>query len=366
MERFRLIPILATVMSIAALCAPMAAQKAREYTPDEPKVKEIHPVDVAVPFANGAAAGVQSIEFRTAEQMTQKDRTLETDAESSINEHAGWMDLEFNQGQWTYEQVVCPALPNHMFLRFKRNNGTGDVSMFSASIPRSGDGRVRIIPIQMRGYSLFSPAPINTMTISAFNHIRAEEHFEATPEWLGTGLCYAALAGGHPQIALMQMDPNDQKFPVAMPAMMEIPVRGGAVVSFADVSAVARPMEWTMTFDGRGKLLKASHRPAEIAPVKQLHPKPSADFEPAPPAQVMENPAHPDEPQNTTAPTVPQADLEIPIDLLNLRADRTATIHRIPLADQKNQYVHPIPLADPTKATIHPVAQTDSEKQPGL
>ncbi|MGP8175000.1 MAG: hypothetical protein ACLP7O_10695, partial [Terracidiphilus sp.] len=161
-----------------------------------------------------------------------------------------------------------------------------------ASIPRGGEGRVRIIPIQMRGYSLFSPAPINALTISAFNHIRAEEHPGKAPEWLGTGLCYAALAGGHPQEVRLAEDPQNQKFPVALPALMKIPDRGGVILSFADVSAVPRPMEWTITFDGQGKLLKATHKPAALIPVKALQPAPSAvnDYA-APPAPATAGPA---------------------------------------------------------------------------
>ena len=71
------------------------------------------------------------------------------------------------------------------------------MSVFSASVPRNGAGRVRIVPILKRGYSLFSPAPINALTISAFNHIRAEEGEAANSDWLGNALCYAALAGSH-------------------------------------------------------------------------------------------------------------------------------------------------------------------------
>jgi hypothetical protein len=216
---------------------------------------------------------VDSIEFRTVDQMTRQDSDLVADAESSISEHARFLDLEFNQGKWTYEQVVCPALPNHVFLRFRRNNGTGDVSVFSASIPRGGEGRVRILPILLRGYSLFSPAPINAMTISAFNHIRAEEHFDKAPEWLGTGLCYAALAGGHPRAALLPADPDSEKFPEAKPAMLRTS-GSGEIVSFADLAAAPRPMEWTMIFDSKGKLLKASHSRAAMIPIKVTHPQP--------------------------------------------------------------------------------------------
>jgi hypothetical protein len=227
-----------------------------------------------MPFPpNSEAPGrVHAIEFRSADQMSEKDKLLEADAESSIQERAGWAGLEFNEEKWSYRQLVCPALPNHLFLQFTRNNGAGDVSVFSASIPRNGEGRVRIIPIQRRGYSLFSPAPINALTISAFNHIRAEEHADKVPDWLTTGLCYAALAGAHPATVLLPVEVAKQKFPTVLPATLEIPGNGGAVIHFADVAAAPRPMLWTMTFNGQGKLLKASHSPAPLVTARAIAP----------------------------------------------------------------------------------------------
>ena len=271
----RSLPILRMVLA-AAFVATVCARAVCQMTPAEPasapKVRVV-PAEKLIPFSTASDVRVDSIEFRTADQMTRKDSDLVADAQSSISEHAGLMDLEFNQGKWTYEQVVCPALPNHVFLRFRRNNGTGDVTVFSASIPRGGEGRVRIVPILLRGYSLFSPAPINALTVSAFNHIRAEEHYDTAPDWLGTGLCYAALAGGHPRATLMPVIFDSEKFPLAKPAMLETS-SSGVVVSFADLAAAGRPMQWTMTFDHKGKLLKATHRPADMLPTKVIHPQP--------------------------------------------------------------------------------------------
>jgi hypothetical protein len=164
-----------------------------------------------------------------------------------------------------YRQLDCPALPDHLFLRFARNEGTQEMSMFSAAIPRSGDGKVRIIPIVRKGYSLFSPAPIGPMTISAFNHIRAEENIKSPADWLGTGLCYAALAGANPQAGqLLSGSPETLQLPETIPPTLNVIVGGGAVVRFADLSATPQPMEWALTFDAKGKLLKASHAPAHV------------------------------------------------------------------------------------------------------
>ena len=141
-----------------------------------------------------------TVAFRSADELSQQDRLLIANAESSIAERAGFAGLEYQQSNWAYRQIVCPSFPNHVFLQYTRNNGGGDVSVFSVSIPRNGEGRVRIIPILKRSYSLFSPAPVNALTISAFNHIRAEEGESANSDWLGNALCYAALAGSQAEV----------------------------------------------------------------------------------------------------------------------------------------------------------------------
>jgi hypothetical protein len=206
--------------------------------------------------------------------MTRHDRDLKADAEASIQEKAGFQNLEFNQGSWTYRQLVCPALPNHLFLRFSRDEGTGAMSMFSAAIPRDGDGKVRIIPIVRKGYSLFSPAPIGPLTIVAFNHIRAEEKMARPADWLGTGLCYAALAGANPQPGELPPPPQEGQLapqpsetahvPVTMEPTLFLTAEGGAIVRFADISTMPHPMEWSMMFDRSGKLTKATHAPAYV------------------------------------------------------------------------------------------------------
>jgi hypothetical protein len=261
---------------MAAVFGSMKAQAQLEQDSSAPhyKVRQVPEPLPPRPFPPGSETPgrVAPVEIRSMDQIPEKDRELEADAESSIGEHAAFFGIDFNQGKWSYRELVCPALPNHIFLRFTRDSGAGDVSLFTASIPREGDGRVRIIPIRLRGYSLFSPAPINALTISAFNHIRAEENPDRAPDWLGTGLCYAALAGGHAQAADLTPSPESQKFPAAIPAMVQIQVQGGAVVEFTDTAANPKLMQWTMIFDGKGRLLKATHFPVGLLRVNPVPP----------------------------------------------------------------------------------------------
>jgi hypothetical protein len=272
----KFLPIALAIFSIATAAwvqAPGQTQSDRD--PDGNRVRQVPQTRgplAAVPFAlnSRTAESPLSIEIRTAGEMTQQDRDLAANAESEIQDRAKYEGLEFNQGTWTYQQLVCPALPNHVLLRFSRNNGTGDVSMFSASIPKNGEGRIRIVPILRRGYSLFSPAPINALTISAFNHIRAEEHADAAPDWVTTGLCYAALAGADSKTVSRSQNPADQGFPEGMAPVLEISGNGGATIRF--MSMDPRPRQWAMTFDHKGKLIKASRSAPSMITEKAVKP----------------------------------------------------------------------------------------------
>jgi hypothetical protein len=222
----------------------------------------------AKPFSTVATRKepLYTVEFRSADELSERDKLLLADAESSIGEHAGFADMGFQASGWSYRQIVCPTFPNHLFLQYTRSNGTSDTSMFSVSIPRNGEDRVRVIPILRRGYSLFSPAPINALTIAAFNHIRAEEPETANADWLGNALCYAALAGSQPEILPADAMPVPHKPVPALTAQMQVKrqTHGVEEIRFDDAAARPHAMEWTMTFSQKGKLIKAARKPATL------------------------------------------------------------------------------------------------------
>lgn len=249
------------------------------YAQDDSSAFSKHEKTVAEPVEPGpfstAVTGqhpAYKVEFRSADKLSQQDRLLVANSESSIAEHAGFAGMEYEQNTWSYHQIVCPAFPNHLFLQYTRNNGSGDVSVFLASIPRNGDGRVRIVPILKHSYSLFSPAPINALTISAFNHIRAEEGEQANSDWLGNALCYAALAGARPEIVRPDATPDPDKPIPALTAQLNVQMqgRGEEVIRFDDAAAHPHPMEWSMTFTRKGKLVKATHKPADVLKARSI------------------------------------------------------------------------------------------------
>lgn len=276
MERFRILPLALAAASLATVCASLSAQTAGDTYGTPPKAEPAG--EAVLPTAQFSSAGetVQTsdaIEFRSLGQITQKDSDLAEGARTLIARRAELFGMELNRGHWSYDQLVCSAMPNHLFLRFTENGGAGDVSEFSVSIPR-GEGQLRVIPILRRGYSLFTPAPSNVQTIEAFNRILTEEHPVKAPGWLESGLCYAALAGAQPEIAFQASpsarDSVNRQPLAAMPAVMKKQSDGGAIIRFADKSSPPRPIEWTMIFDGKGRLIKATRSPAPLIREKTL------------------------------------------------------------------------------------------------
>ena len=264
MASFRIPPVslAAALLAITLFPCPGPSQqisKHERYVPDQVEAK---------PFSTVATrrTPVYRVDFRSPEEFSERDRLLLADSESSIAERAGFQGLGFSQNNWNYHQIVCPTFPNHLFVQYTRSNGAGDTSVFTALIPRNGDGRIRIVPILKRGYSLFSPAPINALTISAFNHIRAEDPETANSDWLGNALCYAALAGARPEMIAPYTEPALHKPIPALTAALDVnrQAKGVEVIRFDDAAARPHAMEWSMTFTHQGKLIKATHKPASI------------------------------------------------------------------------------------------------------
>ncbi|MGD1108605.1 MAG: hypothetical protein ABR865_16325 [Terracidiphilus sp.] len=239
------------------------------------KTKLLPRVETIAPsaFNTSPSTSAHLLEYRSENQMTAQDRDLVASAEPAIREDAALAGIEFEKGKWSYQQLVCQALPGHILLLFKGDNGAGDVSQFSAAIPLGGKGHVRIIPIQRRGFSLFSPAPVNPLTIAAFNRIRSSEPANQDADWLATALCYAALTGARPEISPLPVNPTDADLSLTFPPTIEVGSFGESTVRFVDGATGHQPMEWALAFNAKGQLLKVTNSavPAyAVKPIPQL------------------------------------------------------------------------------------------------
>ncbi|MGA2249715.1 hypothetical protein [Terracidiphilus sp.] len=248
MDCFRIVP-LGLLLAATGLVAPMQSQSVPSQQP-QPDASVWRPIPPAAPLHTPFPIKARlpyTVEILPATAVSPQDRQLESNEENSIRERAGMRLMDFTPNGWSYSQIACPAFPGHLFLRFMRTEGKGDVSAFTASIPRFGQGKDRIIPIQRRGYSLFSPAPVNAMTIASFNHILAEERTSGEPDWAAIAVCYAALAGTGSEGTLT---------PMGAP-ILNLQADGGATIVIATTDSNVK--DWTMTFDRNGVLKKATH-----------------------------------------------------------------------------------------------------------
>lgn len=226
-------------------------------------------VEVSSPFAIDAPASqrADAVAFLSDDAMTARDRQDVRDAAPAIEKKAALRGFNLERGGWSYQQIACPVFPGHLLLLYSRNRGVGDVSQFSAIVPRDGNGSVRVLPILRRSYSLFTPAPVNPLTIAAFNTLRAHEHPDRKVDWLATGLCYAALTGSEVKLPRAANGAADQNMTGAMNAVLQVEEDGAAVVRFFDVEDPEQTRSWDLSFDKEGKLMRVA-----VTPVPELKP----------------------------------------------------------------------------------------------
>jgi hypothetical protein len=279
MDRYRRAN-LALVLAATAILVPSCAAQSSEVQRSVPYPVKPVPADSAIPYPANPVPSVQTLSpfndnsspsamghfivYRSEEQMNAADRALAAKRQPAIRAAAVLAGMEFDKAQWSYRQLECQAVPNHLFLLFENIGGAGDVSLFSASIPRSGNGHLRIVPVARRGFSLFSPAPVNALAIAAFNRIRAEEPNGPPPDWLSTSLCYAALTEPRLEIALSPHQASDTNLALSFPPSLEVGQQGESTVRFVNVAIASQPMQWALTFDARSQLVKVEHFPTPV------------------------------------------------------------------------------------------------------
>ena len=96
---------------------------------------------------------------------------------------------------------------------------------------------------------------------------------DIAPDWLGTALCYAAPAGGHPLAAAPTGHPKAEEFPLATTALLAVGSNGRAVLSFTDVSNRSGPMSWSMTFDRKSVHIKVGYSASDLLKVSVQNPR---------------------------------------------------------------------------------------------
>jgi hypothetical protein len=242
----------------AALCfacaLPAAAQLHRHRNGPQPPGEE---EKVAA-----LEAHTSSLPVRDAGQMSAADRALLEQREVDVSSAAAFYGFDISDSRWTYQQIVCRSLPDHMMLNFENDSVEHGPSHFVAVVPANGD-KVQVVTDYAHGLLPFHAAWEKSAAYQAFNQMittdRGERELGPSSHWLNLGMCFAALSGHLTKVALpkesVEASEALTKRNGSTPIIMIEPGKD-AEVDFSDVSA-AQTGNWRLRFDNRGRLTKA-------------------------------------------------------------------------------------------------------------
>ena len=252
-----------------------------------------------------------SLEHRTPGAMDSADRGLLRVLRKELVAEAQFYGYDITTSDWTYDQAICPELPNTLLLHYLKKFPDGSESLFTALIPR-GTGRVRIVPVLYRNAAPYVPAVKNPRNFAIFNALVPEEiaRKDASPEgkWLSLGVCYAEVVGGRPNV------PDDPSLDTATIKAPVATYRFDTVtrqrqVEFSDRDAANVFKIWTISLNESGRVTGAVNEdyatfvarivqlpaaagtviPQAAAPpvrVTPAPPEPPVKITPVPPSQV--------------------------------------------------------------------------------
>ncbi|MGI8772341.1 MAG: hypothetical protein ACR2JE_12990 [Acidobacteriaceae bacterium] len=243
------------------------------------------PVATAGEQEGALGAHIVTLPVRTAAEMTKEDAALLARREADVSRAAAFYGFDISDSiAWTYRQVVCSALPEHLILAFTNETSAKGPSRFVAVVPHD-TGDVQVVSDVSHGLLPYHPVWKSGNAYSVFNRMvvadRGERALRSDSRWLNLAMCYVALAGGTiPQVA----DPFDDV--AASEALVKrdgvTPIirvgdHGAADVVFSDVQQPRRTANWVLSFDRDGRLKKADlseNKPIRVRDVPMSAPLP--------------------------------------------------------------------------------------------
>lgn len=208
-----------------------------------------------------------------AGQMSATDRTLLQQREVDVSRAAAFYGFDISDSRWTYQQIVCRTLPDHLMLSFQNDNVERGPSHFVAVVPANGD-KVQVVTDYAHGLLPFHAAWQKSTAYQVFNLMtaadRGEHELGPQSHWLNLGMCFVALTGHVPLVAVpadnVEASEMLTKRNGTTPIIMIDPGKV-AEIHFSDVSQ-PRTGNWLLRFDNHGRLTKAELD--TVSPMKTL------------------------------------------------------------------------------------------------
>ena len=207
-------------------------------------------------------ANTSTLPVLDAGQMSTADRALLQQREVDVSSAAAFYGFDISDSHWTYQQVVCRSLPDHMMLNFENDSVEHGPSHFVAVVPANGD-KVQVVTDYAHGLLPFHAAWEKSAAYEAFNQMittdRGEHQLGPSSHWLNLGMCFAALTGHLPRVSVPKESVEASEALTrrngSTPIILIDPGKDSEVL-FSDIS-MARTNNWRLRFDKRGRLTKA-------------------------------------------------------------------------------------------------------------
>ena len=207
-------------------------------------------------------ANTSTLPVLDAGQMSTADRALLQQREVDVSSAAAFYGFDISDSHWTYQQIVCRSLPDHMMLNFENDSVEHGPSHFVAVVPANGD-KVQVVTDYAHGLLPFHAAWEKSAAYEAFNQMittdRGEHELGPSSHWLNLGMCFAALTGHLPKVSVpkesVEASEALAKRSGSTPIILIDPGKDAEVL-FSDIST-ARTGNWRLRFDKRGRLTKA-------------------------------------------------------------------------------------------------------------
>jgi hypothetical protein len=242
---------------------------------------DLFPGIVPVPIGTtplAAAPSVIGLEHLEPAQMSAADNELVSNLSPELSRQAALANFDISNSDWHYQQIVCPAFPDYVFLAFTHGPDPNGSSRFAAMLPRDSAG-VRIVSIYAHGLLPFDVSWNRPGTFEVFNgilrHERGQLPLSKAPNWLLISMCYAELSGypvqvlaslpnPEPTLDILRLDGNRPQ--------LWIGADQSADVTFSDVSRPSTTSNWSLHFDRHGQITSAGRSLSRQASIIALKP----------------------------------------------------------------------------------------------
>jgi hypothetical protein len=211
-------------------------------------------------------------------QMSNADYDVVSNLSAELSKQAALANFDISSPAWHYQQIVCPAFPDYVFLSFTHGPDDSGSSRFAALLPRN-DAQVRIVSTYAHGLLPFEASWNRPGTFEVFNGMLRQERGTAplshAPNWLLIAMCYAELSGypvqvlnfiprPEPTLDMLRLDANQPQMVIGSDQSVD--------VTFSDVSRPTLTTNWTLHFDRHGQITSTSRSPVRQPNVIALKP----------------------------------------------------------------------------------------------